>query len=113
MLDESWPRRSLELAGDELTVPQIAAAMTTALNRPIRYSQIPIEEIRRADPDRAASLERLYKLEPPRADLPRLREQHPGLFTFARWLTTDGTDQINAYLEPATAETTTPQSPKT
>jgi len=94
--------KAFELAGDELTVPQIAAAMTTALGRPIRYSQIPIEEIRRADPDRAASLERLYSLEPPRADIPRLRDQQAGLLTFEQWLAADGAEQIAAYLESAT-----------
>jgi uncharacterized protein YbjT (DUF2867 family) len=96
--------QEFELAGDELTVPQIAAAMTTSLGRPIRYSQIPIEEIRRADPDRAASLERLYSLDPPRANIPRLRYQHAGLLTFEQWLTADGAGQIAAYLEPASHE---------
>jgi uncharacterized protein YbjT (DUF2867 family) len=94
--------KAFELAGDELTVPQIAAAMTTALDRPVRYSQIPIEEIRRADPGRAASLERLYNLQPPRANIPHLRDQHPGLLTFDQWLAADGAGQIAAYLEPAT-----------
>ena len=98
---------ALEVAGDQLTVPQIAAAMTTALDRPVRYSQIPIEQVRRADPDRAASLERLYKLELPRADIADLREQHPGLLTFAQWLADDGAEQIAAYLKPASAHTTT------
>jgi uncharacterized protein YbjT (DUF2867 family) len=91
---------AFELAGDELTVPQIASAMTTALNRPVRYSQLSIEEIRRADPGRAASLERLYNLEPPRADIPRLRDQHPGLLTFAQWLAADGAERLAAYLNP-------------
>jgi uncharacterized protein YbjT (DUF2867 family) len=92
--------QALEVAGDELTVPQIAAAMTTALDRPVRYSQIPIEEIRSADPDRAASLERLYKLELPRAAIADLREQHPGLLTFTQWLADDGAKQIAGHLEP-------------
>ena len=96
--------QALELAGDELTVPQIAAAMTTALGRPIRYSQIPIEEIRRADPGRAASLERLYNLEPPRANISYLRDQHAELLTFEQWLTADGAGQIAAYLESASHE---------
>jgi uncharacterized protein YbjT (DUF2867 family) len=90
--------QAFELAGDELTVPQIAAAMTTALGRPIRYSQIPIEDIRRADPDRAASLERLYNLKPPRANIHHLRDQHAGLLTFEQWLTAGGAGQAAAYL---------------
>jgi uncharacterized protein YbjT (DUF2867 family) len=98
---DRYAGEAFELAGDELTVPQIAAAMTAALGRPVRYSQIPIEDIRRADPDRAASLERLYNLEPPRANIPRLRDQHAELLTFEQWLTADGAGQITAYLEPA------------
>jgi uncharacterized protein YbjT (DUF2867 family) len=105
--------QALEVAGDELTVPQIAAAMTTALDRPIRYSQIPIEEIRRGDPDRAASLEHLYNLEPACANIPHLRDQHAELLTFEQWLAACGAEQVAAYLEPATADTTTPSPPKT
>jgi uncharacterized protein YbjT (DUF2867 family) len=96
---DRYAGKAFELAGDELTVPQIAAAMTTALDRPIRYSQIPIEEIRRADPDRAAALERLYNLEPPRADIPGLRAQHAGLLTFGQWLAADGAEHVAAYLD--------------
>lgn len=96
---ELYAGQAFELAGDELTVPQIAAAMTTALGRPIRYSQIPIEEIRRADPDRAASLVRLYNLKPPHADIARLRNQHAGLLTFQQWLAAGGAGQVAAYLD--------------
>jgi uncharacterized protein YbjT (DUF2867 family) len=95
---DQYVGQAFELAGDELTIPQIAAAMTTALDRPIRYSQIPIEEIRRADPDRAASLERLYNLKPPRANIPHLLDQHAELLTFEQWLTADGAGQAAAYL---------------
>jgi uncharacterized protein YbjT (DUF2867 family) len=98
---DRYAGEAFELAGDELTVPQIAAAMTAALGRPVRFSQIPIEEIRRASPDRAASLERLYNLEPPRANIPHLRDQHAELLTFEQWLTAHGAGQIAAYLEPA------------
>jgi uncharacterized protein YbjT (DUF2867 family) len=96
---DRYAGEAFELAGDELTIPQIAAAMSTALDRPIRYSQIPIEEIRRADPDRAAALERLYNLEPPRANIPGLRDQHAGLLTFEQWLAADGAEHIAAYLD--------------
>ena len=99
---DRYAGQAFELAGDELTVPQIAAAMTTALGLPIRYSQIPIGEIRRADPDRAAALERLYSLEPPRANLPGLRDQHAGLLTFGQWLAADGAGQVAAYLDRET-----------
>jgi uncharacterized protein YbjT (DUF2867 family) len=92
--------QAFELAGDELTVPQIADAMSSVLDRPVRYSQTPIDEIRRADPDRAASLERLYSLDPPRADIPALRERHPGLLTFESWLGADGAEQVTGYLQP-------------
>jgi uncharacterized protein YbjT (DUF2867 family) len=96
--------QSFELAGDELTVPQIAAAMSAALDRPVRYGQIPIEEIRRVAPDRAASLERLYSQDPPRADISALREQHRGLLSFEGWLGAGGADQVIAYLETTTVK---------
>lgn len=91
---------AFELAGDELTVPEIADAISGALGRRVRYSQIPIAEIRRVDPVRAGSLERLYSQQPPRADIRALREAHPGLCDFRNWLESGGAQQIDAYLQP-------------
>jgi uncharacterized protein YbjT (DUF2867 family) len=89
---------AFELAGDELTTPQIAAAISAALDQPVRYKQIAIDEIRRVDPDHANALQRLYSQPPTPVDISTLREQHPGLLDFHAWLSTGGAAQIRVYL---------------
>ncbi|WP_409186987.1 NmrA family NAD(P)-binding protein [Amycolatopsis sp. VS8301801F10] len=77
--------RTIELAGDELTMPQIAQAMTRALGRPVTYRPIPREALTGRDPDAAAGYDFANDVGW-HADLPALREEHPGLLDFETWL---------------------------
>ncbi|TMR21287.1 NmrA/HSCARG family protein [Nonomuraea turkmeniaca] len=80
---DDFTGRALELAGDELTVPQIAAALKAA-GRPARYPRLP-KLVLRAMGKEARMLfwfgESGY-----RADIPSLRALHPGLLTLEAWL---------------------------
>ncbi|GIH97671.1 NmrA/HSCARG family protein [Planobispora siamensis] len=73
----------LELAGDQLTVPDIAATLKAA-GRPGRYARVP-RVLLRAMGKEARMLfwlgESGYD-----ADIPALRKQHPGLLTLKTWL---------------------------
>jgi uncharacterized protein YbjT (DUF2867 family) len=93
-----WIGRVVDLAGDELTPAQMAAAIADAIGRPLAYVQIPIETIRQGSEDFAfANIwlnERGY-----RVDLPATRRIHPGLMDFRTWLDTTGTAQIKAFLD--------------
>jgi uncharacterized protein YbjT (DUF2867 family) len=78
---ESTLGQALELAGDALTVPQIAAALGG-----VRYLKIPLGLTKRMGPEMKMILwfgESGYQ-----ADIPALRAIHPGLLTFERWLRT-------------------------
>ncbi|MFD2472296.1 NmrA/HSCARG family protein [Amycolatopsis silviterrae] len=75
--------RTIELAGDELTMPQIAQAMERALRRPVAYRPIPREAL--TDPDALAGYD-FANNGGWRPDIPALRKEHPGLLDFAAWL---------------------------
>lgn len=49
--------QAIELAGDELTMPEVAAILTRVLKRPITHVQVPIEDVRKASEDYALMLE--------------------------------------------------------
>jgi uncharacterized protein YbjT (DUF2867 family) len=49
--------RSIDLAGDEVTLPEAAATLSRAFGRPIEYTRIPMEEIRKFSEDYALMLE--------------------------------------------------------
>ncbi|HEX4213916.1 MAG TPA: NmrA/HSCARG family protein [Candidatus Dormibacteraeota bacterium] len=90
---------ALELAGDEPTVPQIAAALSRALDRSIRYSEISIDQIRRTDAARAAALDRIYGQQPDPIDIGELRRRLPSLLTLGAWLESGGAGLVAAYLQ--------------
>jgi uncharacterized protein YbjT (DUF2867 family) len=50
-------RREIELAGDELTVPEEAEILTGVLRTPIRYERQPIQELRAISEDLALNVE--------------------------------------------------------
>ncbi len=49
--------REIDIAGDAVTMPQAAVALTQALGRPIDFVQIPISEVRKNSEDFALMLE--------------------------------------------------------
>lgn len=55
--DPRFKNLELDIAGDEITLPQAAAAIGKALGRPIEYLQIPISEVRKNSDDFAKMLE--------------------------------------------------------
>jgi uncharacterized protein YbjT (DUF2867 family) len=49
--------RSIDIAGDELTAPEMAQVLSEVAGRPIRYQQVPLEEIRQFSDDYAMMLD--------------------------------------------------------
>jgi uncharacterized protein YbjT (DUF2867 family) len=80
---------AIELAGEALTAPQIAAAVSRATGREVTYVQLPYEDL----PPLLAQAFRWYNDEGYRADIPALRALHPGLMTFQGWLDHSGADR--------------------
>jgi uncharacterized protein YbjT (DUF2867 family) len=87
---------TLELAGDELTMTEIAQIMGRALGQPITYRAIPREALLDKDHDALAGYEFANHGGGWHADIPALRERHPGLMTFATWLEHEGTEKYAA-----------------
>jgi uncharacterized protein YbjT (DUF2867 family) len=54
---EKLNRREIDIAGDALTMPQTAKAISEAKGKPVEFFQVPIEEIRKGRADFAAMLE--------------------------------------------------------
>ncbi|WP_043632790.1 NmrA/HSCARG family protein [Nonomuraea candida] len=69
--------RQLELAGDELTFPEIAEIYERVTGTPTRFEALPIDE----------RMFEWFAEEGYRADIEALRRRHPDLLTFERFLT--------------------------
>jgi uncharacterized protein YbjT (DUF2867 family) len=81
--------QTIELAGDALPAPQIAAAISRATGRDMRFIQIPIEDIRQQSEDFARVYE-WFNEGRYRVDIPALRVLHSGLMDFDTWLERQG-----------------------
>ncbi|MGP3964065.1 NmrA/HSCARG family protein [Nonomuraea sp. 3N208] len=80
---DAFAGQALELAGDELTVPRIAATLKAA-GRPGRYPRLPRLVLRAMGKE--ARMLFWFGESGYRADIPALRTLHPGLLTLEAWL---------------------------
>ncbi len=88
---DAYIGQTIELAGDALTPPQIAAAISRATGRPIPYVQIPLEGM-----SPYADYFDWLNTHGCKADIPALRKLHPGLMNFETWLEKEGKTKIEA-----------------
>jgi uncharacterized protein YbjT (DUF2867 family) len=82
--------RTVEIAGDILTPPQIADTFARVCGLPARSRQAPIEQLRGFDPQLAQMFTFFNEHPTEPADLAVLRAYHPDLMTLETWLHTTG-----------------------
>lgn len=82
---DNYTGKAIELAGDEMAMPEAAAIFSKLLGRPVRYAEQAIGEIRRFNKDVAAMFE-WFNEHGYRADIPAVRALHPGLMNLETWL---------------------------
>jgi uncharacterized protein YbjT (DUF2867 family) len=93
--------RTLELAGDEPTPVDAAAAITQATGIPVRYEQLTDGEAAAISPLIAETKKRWEAGHRWHADIEALRVIHPGLRTFTDWLSESGAAAIRTQLTAA------------
>ena len=80
--------KTLELAGDELTEPQITEIFTRVIGRPVK-ALAPDQGGNAPSPEMTAMFN-FFKGEGYTADIPALRKLHPGLINFEQFLRNNG-----------------------
>lgn len=90
--------RTIDLAGDSLRTPQIAAAISVTVGQTVPYEQMPIEELAKINERFAAGCRMLNKIKAPTVDVAAVRALHPGLIDFGRWLERTGARRITEIL---------------
>lgn len=81
--------QALEIAGDALTMPEATAALSRATGQPIRFVELPLEQVRSFSAE-TADMMAWFNDHGYRADIAALRRLHPGLMTFDAWLNKKG-----------------------
>ena len=81
--------QAIDLAGDELTMPETAALLATAMGRPIRFQEFPMEQAEAAMGHDLATMFRWFNEVGYAIDIPALKRQFGiPLTTFAEWIKT-------------------------
>jgi len=81
--------RSIEIAGDELTMPETAETFSRMIGRAVGYVQLDIEEVRRQSREWAQMLI-WFDQHGYCADISYLRQLHPQLLTLDQWIRRTG-----------------------
>lgn len=90
--------RTLELAGDEPTPVEAAAAIAAAVGLPVRYEQLTDSEAADLGQEIAEVKKRWRDGDRWHADIEALRVIHPGLRTLADWLAESGAALVRDHL---------------
>jgi len=77
--------KSMDLAGDEMTMSQVASAFSRLLGKTVRYAYQQIEDVRRFNADAAKMFEWLNE-QGYQVDIAALIAIYPGLMSFETWL---------------------------
>lgn len=86
--------RTLDLAGDRLTPPQIATRLSAALNRFITHVPVSVDLVRAQNETLGAMYAWLNAHGYPEVDIPALRAIHPDLMSLEAWLASGGTRRL-------------------
>jgi len=77
--------KTVELAGDALTMPQVADALTRVSGQPVRFVELPLEQVRSFNAE-MGDMMAWFNDHGYAADIPALRRLRPELLTFETWL---------------------------
>ncbi len=83
-----WQGRAVDIAGDELSMLEIARAFSTAVGRDVRYQQMPWAEFEKHVGREITVMFRWFQDVGYHVDLGALRQELPNLTSFERWLNT-------------------------
>jgi uncharacterized protein YbjT (DUF2867 family) len=82
---DAYIGKAIGVAGDELSMPQVAEAMTRFLGRPVEFIEIPLEALRAGNKE-MGDMFAWFNDHGYQVDIPALRQTYPALLRFDTWL---------------------------
>jgi uncharacterized protein YbjT (DUF2867 family) len=81
-----WMDRTFEIAGDEISMAELAQAFTRASGREVQYQQLGWDEFEARSGPEMTAMYRWFQDVGYHVDIPTVRQEYPKLTTFDRWL---------------------------
>ncbi len=91
-----WQGRAVELAGDELSMTELAQAFSRMTGREVRYEQVPWEEFEQRAGSDLTSMYRWFQSDGYHVDISALRQEYPNLTGFEHWIQANWTRYFTA-----------------
>lgn len=91
-----WQGRAVELAGDELSMAELAEAFGRMAGREVRYEQVPWEQFEQRAGHDMTLMFRWFQEVGYHVDIPALRQEYPNLTGFEKWLHSKWTKVLTA-----------------
>lgn len=83
---DEWVGREVDMAGDELTMPEIADTFSRVIGREVGYYQVPWDQFEEQMGEEYAVMYRWFNDYGYEADITALKREHPGLISFEQYL---------------------------
>lgn len=83
---QDWAGRTQEIAGDEMSLGELAGVMGEVLGRPVEYVQIPWSDYEAGAGEEVALMTRWFDEVGYSVDVRALRARYPGLLTVRQYL---------------------------
>ncbi len=93
---EGWIGREVDLAGDEMTMPEIAGTFSRVIGRDVDFFQVPWEGFEEQMGEEYAVMYRWFNDHGYEADIAGLRKEHLGLVSFEQYLRAHGWENAEA-----------------
>jgi uncharacterized protein YbjT (DUF2867 family) len=87
---ELWSGKAMNIAGDSMSVQQYVDTFSKVMGRPVKYTQMPLDEYLAAMPKPLRPLFRWYDEVGYTADVEALRKRYPDMITLEQYLRTTG-----------------------
>jgi uncharacterized protein YbjT (DUF2867 family) len=81
-----WHNRAFELAGDELSMAELAEAFTRTSGREVRYQQVPWDQFEQQAGHELTVMYRWFEEKGYEVDIAAVRQHYPQLTSFNHWL---------------------------
>uniref|UniRef100_Q01SZ6 NmrA family protein n=1 Tax=Solibacter usitatus (strain Ellin6076) TaxID=234267 RepID=Q01SZ6_SOLUE len=81
-----WQGRTFEVAGDEMSMTELTQAFTLVTGHEVRYVQTPWDEFEQRAGKEITTMYRWFQAAGYHVDIGSVRQEYPGLTTFAKWL---------------------------
>ncbi len=83
---QKWLGRSLDIAGDGISMDALAALLTRVVGHEVHYTQVPWDEYQRKTSDELTAMWHWFQDVGYHVDIPAIRQEYPRLTSLDRWV---------------------------